>query len=124
MASLIEKETAISSERHLISGVFHSRLHKNMLLQCDPTIIYGLKVDNRYRGKIYKSDIKYPSPYNTYVFPGIPHGPIANPSLASLEAALNPSDHDYLYFVAKNDGSHRFSKSLREHNRAVQKYQR
>ncbi|MCB9396187.1 MAG: endolytic transglycosylase MltG [Acidobacteria bacterium] len=124
LASLIEKETAINSERFAISGVFHRRLERHMLLQCDPTIIYALKLDNQYRGKIYQSQIKYPHPYNTYVYSGLPPGPIASPSLSCLAAALKPESHDYLYFVAKNDGSHHFSKTLAEHNRAVQKYRR
>ncbi|MCB1044305.1 MAG: endolytic transglycosylase MltG [Acidobacteria bacterium] len=124
MASLIEKETAIASERYTISGVFHRRLEKKMLLQCDPTIIYALKLMNRYRGKIYRSDILIDHPYNTYVYVGLPPGPIASPGKASLEAALNPEQHRYLFFVAKNDGSHHFSETLREHTRAVQQYQR
>lgn len=124
LASLIEKETALAEERYLISGVFHRRLQKNMLLQCDPTIIYALKKMGAYKGKIHRSEIKVDHAYNTYVYPGIPPGPIASAGLAALEAAVNPADHDYLFFVARNDGSHYFSKTLREHDRAVRQYQR
>ncbi len=124
LASLIEKETARREERYLISGVFHRRLNRGMLLQCDPTIIYALKLEGKYRGKIYRSDIKFDHPYNTYVSPGVPPGPIASPGYAALEAALNPAEHRYLYFVAKNDGSHYFSETLNEHTRAVRQFQR
>ncbi len=122
LASMIEKEASVDEERSLISGVFENRLRRGMLLQCDPTIIYSLKRDKRYRGKIYKSQIKYDSPYKTYVYKGLPPGPIASPSYQSFQAALEPERTSYYYFVAKEDGSHHFSKSLREHNRAVRKY--
>jgi peptidoglycan lytic transglycosylase G len=124
LASLIEKETGKSKERPLISGVFHNRLRKSMLLQCDPTVIYGLLLAGEYHGFIKKSDLKYDSPYNTYVFPGLPPGPICNPGQASIRAALFPETTDKLYFVSRNDGSHYFSSTLEEHNRAVQQYQR
>lgn len=124
LSSLVEEESAVSSERATIAGVFENRLNKGMKLQCDPTIIYSLKLHKRYKGKIYRSQIKYDHPYNTYVYRGLPPGPIASPGLASLQAALDPLQTPFLYFVAKNDGSHQFSKSLREHNRAVKKYQR
>ncbi len=124
LASLVEEESATSSERSTIAGVFENRLNKGMKLQCDPTIIYSLKLNKLYKGKIYRSQIKYDHPYNTYVYSGLPPGPIASPGLASLEAALEPRRTPYLYFVAKNDGSHQFSKNLRDHNRAVRKYQR
>ena len=124
LASMIERESSVPEERPRISGVFTNRLRRGMLLQCDPTIIYSLKLEGKYRGKIYKSDIRYPSPYNTYVSKGLPPGPIANPGLGSLDAALNPEETPYLYFVAKDDGTHHFSKNLREHNRAVRRYQR
>jgi UPF0755 protein len=124
LASLIEKETSRPEERFLISGVFHRRLEKGMLLQCDPTIIYALKLDQRYRGRIHSSEIRYPHPYNTYVYSGLPPGPIASAGWASLEAALHPESHDYLYFVARKDGTHQFSTTLAEHNRAVRQYQR
>ncbi|MFP4399921.1 MAG: endolytic transglycosylase MltG [Desulfonatronovibrio sp.] len=123
LASLIEKETGISGERKTISGVFHNRIGKNMRLQCDPTIIYGLKED--FDGIIRRSHLdNRDNLYNTYKHMGFPPTPICSPGLASMEAALYPEKHDYLYFVSKNDGSHHFSKSLREHNRAVNKYQR
>jgi len=124
LASLVEKETATSDERTVISSVFHNRLERGMLLQCDPTIIYSLKLDDRYRGKIYRSDIRYDHPYNTYVHPGLPPGPIASPSLASLEAALAPAETNYYYFVLQEGGGHYFSETLREHNRAVQRWRR
>lgn len=123
MASLIEKETGVSHERKIISGVFHNRIRKNMLLQCDPTIIYGLGED--FDGRIRRSHLDdHDNPYNTYRHRGFPPTPICSPGLASMEAALYPDEHDYLYFVSRNDGSHHFSKSLQEHNRAVNKYQR
>lgn len=124
LASLIEKETARPEERFLISGVFHRRLEKGMLLQCDPTIIYALKLDQRYLGRIHSSEIRYPHPYNTYVTGKLPPGPIASAGWASLEAALYPASHDFLYFVARKDGTHHFSSTLAEHNRAVRHYQR
>ncbi len=124
LGSLIERETSVPEERPVISGVFENRLQRGMLLQCDPTIIYSLKRENQYKGKIYKSQILYDSPYNTYVYKGLPPGPIASPGLSSLEAALKPQETPYYYFVARNDGTHQFSKTLREHNRAVSKFRR
>jgi UPF0755 protein len=124
MASLIEKETGVDQERPLVSAVYHNRMRLGMLLQCDPTIIYGLRLEDRYRGKIYESDIRDPHPYNTYVRAGLPPGPIANPGLASLKAAYHSAESDYLYFVAEAAGkpSHVFSKNLVAHNRAVAQY--
>jgi len=124
LASLVEAESAVPGERATIAGVFTQRLKRGMLLQCDPTIIYSLKRHDRYRGKIYLSDIQFQDPYNTYTSPGLPPGPICNPGLAALEAALNPENTPFLYFVARNDGTHHFSQTLREHNRAVRQYQR
>jgi UPF0755 protein len=121
LASIIEKETGHPSERGLISAVFHNRLKKKMRLQSDPTVIFAL---SEFDGNIKKKDLGIPSPYNTYRFIGLPPGPIANPGKESLYAALHPADVDYLYFVSKNDGTHFFSKNLREHNGAVNKYQR
>lgn len=122
LASLIEKETGDASERKRISGVFHNRLKKRMLIQCDPTIIYGLGPD--FDGNIRKKHIIDGSnPYNTYVIRGLPPGPICSPGLESLLAARHPEEHAYLYFVAKGDGSHHFSKTLAEHNEAVATYQ-
>jgi UPF0755 protein len=116
-ASLIEKEARLSSERPIIAGVLINRLQKNMLLQFDPTVIYGM--GSQYTGKIHKADLQADTPYNTYVHKGLPPTPIAMPSYASIEAALHPEQHDYFYFVAKGDGSHQFSKTLLQHNHAV-----
>lgn len=126
LASLIEKETGVVEERRLVSSVYYNRMRLGMLLQCDPTIIYGLVLEDRYRGRIYESDIRDPHPYNTYVHAGLPPGPIANPGLASIRAAFHPADSDYLYFVAEAAGkpSHVFSKNLTAHNRAVAQYRR
>jgi UPF0755 protein len=122
MASLIEKETSNRDERFLVSSVFHNRLRLNMLLDCDSTIVYALKKEGRYRGKLGWDDLKVDSPYNTRLHRGLPPGPIASPGYASLEAALYPESTDYLFFVAKDGGSHYFSRSLAEHNRAVRKF--
>jgi UPF0755 protein len=120
LASIIEKETALSSEKPLISGVFQRRLTKKMRLQADPTVIYGLQAS--FTGRLTKEDLKNPSPYNTYVHQGLPPTPIALPGMVSIEAALHPQGEDFLYFVAKGDGSHQFSATLEEHNEAVKKY--
>ena len=124
LASLIEKETSLVEEKKIISSVFHNRLNKGMKLDCDPTIIYALKLEGSYKGRLRTIDLKLDSPYNTYLYPGLPPGPIANPGRGSLEAALYPSDSPYMYFVSKNDGSHHFSRTFREHVNAVNKYQR
>jgi UPF0755 protein len=124
LASLIEKETSRPEERGLISGVFHNRLRIGMKLDCDPTIIYALKEEGLFKGRLRTRDLMLDTPYNTYLYGGLPPGPIANPGKGSLEAALFPEDVDYLYFVSKNDGSHHFSRSFREHQNAVNKYQR
>ena len=124
LASLIEKETGLDRERPLVSAVFHNRLQQNLKLACDPTIIYAVKLVKEFDGIINQSDLELDSPYNTYLYPGLPPGPIANPGLKSIEAALYPADVDYLYFVSANDGSHVFSTDYRDHNRAVAKYQR
>lgn len=121
LASIVEKETGDSAERPLIASVFLNRLEQGMRLQSDPTVIYGL---NNFSGSITKADLKSQTPYNTYVIPALPVGPIANPGKASLQAVLNPADDKYLYFVSKNDGTHQFSTNLKDHNLAVQKYQR
>ena len=120
LASLIEKETGKDSERKQISSVFHNRLKKNMLLQTDPTVIYAIDI---FDGNIRKRDLNIDSPYNTYRYKGLPPGPIANPGLKSIIAALYPATTSNLYFVSKQDGSHKFSATLNEHNLAVQKYQ-
>ena len=120
LASLIEKETGIEAERPLVSAVFHNRLKGKIPLQSDPTVIYGLK---RFSGSLTRKDLQSRSPYNTYRILGLPPGPICNPGLSALKAALYPAPVPYLYFVSKNDGSHLFSVSLSEHNRAVKIYQ-
>lgn len=122
MASIIEKETGRDADRQLVAAVFVNRLRKGMLLQTDPTVIYGL--GNRFDGNLRKRDLQSDSPYNTYMRAGLPPTPIAMPGLASLKAALNPAGSDVLYFVARGDGSSEFSRTLDEHNRAVNKYQR
>ena len=127
MASLIEKEARVDSERELISSVFHRRLKLKMNLGCDPTVIYAAILAGNYRGKIYQSDLDRDSPYNTYKRVGLPPGPIASPGKRSLQAAVNPADTDYLYFVVdakKNDGSHKFSATSVEHDKAVGEYRR
>jgi UPF0755 protein len=120
-ASIIEKETGLAAERPLISAVFHNRLKRGMPLCSDPTVIYGIA---DFDGNLRKGDLNTLTPYNTYMIQGLPPGPIANPGKASLEAALYPASVNYLYFVSRNDGSHHFSTTLREHNKAVQRYQR
>ena len=124
-ASLIEKETGQSQERPLIAGVFYNRLNLKMKLQTDPTILYALYLIKGFdvEKNIRKKDILFPSPYNTYVVDALPPGPIANPGEKSLQAVFLPEKSDYLYFVSKNDGSHKFSKSYKEHEEAVYEYQ-
>ncbi|GAB4363428.1 MAG: endolytic transglycosylase MltG [Deltaproteobacteria bacterium] len=121
IASIIEKETGIEAEKPLISSVIHRRLRRGMPLQMDPTVIYGLK---KFNGNLTRRDLRADNPYNTYRNAGLPPGPISNPGLSSLVAALHPADTRYLYFVSRNDGSHKFSRTLREHNRAVEVYQK
>jgi UPF0755 protein len=120
LASIVEKETGLPEERPLIAAVFVNRLARGTRLQSDPTVIYGMKDFN---GNITRRDLKTPTPYNTYLIAGLPPGPIANPGRGALWATMSPAQVDYLYFVSKNDGSHQFSKSLKEHNRAVRQYQ-
>jgi len=121
LASIVEKETAAEEERPLIAGVFINRLQRGMRLQSDPTVIYGVK---DFGGRITKKNLKTPTPYNTYTMKGLPLGPICNPGRKALQAVLDPLQTKALYFVAKNDGTHKFSSTLAEHNRAVRKYQR
>jgi UPF0755 protein len=121
LASIIEKETGQEDERPLISAVFHNRLKKRFPLQSDPTVIYDIP---NFDGNLTRAQLTTPSPFNTYMHPGLPPGPIANPGLKSIMAAMNPAPVPYLYFVSKNDGSHQFSSTLQEHNRAVDRYQK
>lgn len=122
LASVVEKETGAKFERPVIAGVFTNRLKKKMRLQSDPTTVYGIW--QRYTGNIKKSDLLELTPYNTYKIPALPLGPISNPSLEAIKAVLNPDQHDYLYFVSKNDGTHVFSKTYKEHEKAVNDFQK
>jgi UPF0755 protein len=121
MASIIEKETADPSERDMIAGVFVRRLQRGMKLQTDPTVIYAMGLE--FDGNIRKRDLYIDSPYNTYIYSGLPPTPIASPGRASIRAALQPAEGEELYFVARGDGTHQFSTTLEEHNRAVALYQ-
>ncbi|MCL4468127.1 MAG: endolytic transglycosylase MltG [Deltaproteobacteria bacterium] len=121
LASMIEKETSVPSERFLISAVFHNRLKLRMRLQSDPTVIYAMHITD---DVITKKDLRTKDPYNTYTHYGLPPGPICDPGKESIVAALYPADVKYLYFVANNDGSHEFTRTLREHNHYVNLYQR
>jgi len=121
LASIVEKEAGLPEEKPIIASVFLNRLKKRMRLESDPTVIYGLK---NFDGNLKKKDLRTPGPYNTYLNYGLPPGPIANPGRESLMAVLKPAKTNYLYFVAKNDGSHHFSASLSEHNKAVYRYQK
>lgn len=124
LASLVEKETSALEERPAVAAVYLRRWRIGMALQCDPTVIYALERAGRYTGDLTKEGLAFDSPYNTYRHPGLPPGPIASPSRTSLEAAANPDDNDYLYFVARGDGSHAFARDLVEHNRNVYRYQK
>jgi len=120
LASIIEKETGVLPERERVSGVFIRRLQKNMRLQTDPTVIYG--IGENFNGDITWKDLKTPTPYNTRIIKGLPPTPIASPSRASIYAALHPAHEEVLYFVADGSGGHHFSKTLKEHNRAVNRW--
>lgn len=122
LASIVEKETGAAWERPTIAGVYLNRLKKKMRLQADPTTIYGIW--ERYNGNLRKKDLLEKTAYNTYKMSGLPLGPIANPSLAAIEAVLSPKSHRYIYFVSKNDGTHVFSATYAEHNKAVDFWQR
>ncbi len=121
LASIVEKETGLAEERSTIASVFLNRLKKGMRLESDPTVIYGIK---DFDGNLTRKDLDKATPYNTYSIRGLPPGPIASPGLEAIRAVLYPRKTDYLYFVSKNDGSHHFSRTLSEHNKAVQIYQK
>ena len=121
LASIIEKETGNGKERPIISSVFHNRLKRHMRLESDPTVIYGV---SDFHGRIRYKHLRRVTPYNTYQIAGLPAGPIANPGAQSLKAALYPAQTDYIFFVSKNDTTHKFSTNLKDHNKAVRKYQR
>jgi UPF0755 protein len=126
LASMVEREAKLPEERPLIAAVFANRLHIGMKLDCDPTTVYAALLEGRYRGTIYRSDLDSPNAYNTYRHAGLPPGPIANPGLDSVRAAMHPADSDALYFVARPDGSggHTFSSDLASHNAATERYRR
>jgi UPF0755 protein len=127
IASLVEKETSVNSERPLVASVFVNRLKKKIPLATDPSVIYGLELEGRWRGAIYQSDLTHNTAYNTYLHPGLPPGPVANPGIASLRAALHPADTNYLYFVAAGSnaqGHSLFAATLDEHKRNVDGYRR
>lgn len=119
MASIVEKETAVPEERGVVASVYYNRLANHIALDADPSIIYGELLEGNYQGALHKGDTRIDSPYNTYRHAGLPPGPIANPGLSSLEAAMHPAKSDYYYFVSNGNGHHRFAHSLEEHNRNV-----
>lgn len=122
MASIVEKETGAPEERPLVASVYYNRLQKGMAFDADPTVIYAALLEGRYRGTIYQSDLQSASPYNTYKYPGLPPGPIANPGRDALLAAMHPAQTRYLFFVSDNNGHHRFATTMAEHNRNVAAY--
>jgi peptidoglycan lytic transglycosylase G len=124
MASIIEKETAAPEERPLVASVYYNRLAKNIALQADPSVIYAELLLGTYTGALHHEDMKVKSPYNTYRYPGLPPGPIANPGKTSLEAAMHPASTNYFYFVSNGNGHHRFAHSFEEHTRNVAKYKK
>jgi UPF0755 protein len=123
LASLVEKETAVPSERPVVAAVYLNRLKIGMAMQADPTVIYALQRAGRYDGNLRRDDLSFDSPYNTYRYTGLPPGPIASPGLAALDATVAPAKVDYLYFVSRNDGSHVFARTLAEHNENVRTFQ-
>jgi len=124
LASLVEAETPKPDERPLVAGVYTNRLLKNMLLQCDPTVVYALKQADKYKPPLLLKDLRYDSPYNTYIHAGLPPGPIGNPGQSAIRAALDPAPSEFLYFVANTQGGHFFAATLAEHNLNVAKYHR
>ncbi len=123
LASLVEAETALASERGRVAGVYLNRLRRGMLLQCDPTVVFSLKRRGEWTGRLLRVHWGVDDPYNTYRYPGLPPGPINSPGREAIRAALSPDGHDYLYFVASPDGGHAFSRTLTEHNEAVARWQ-
>lgn len=121
LASIIEKEATVDEEKPIISAVFHNRLKRNIPLEADPTVLYAL---GKHKERVTYSDLKIPSPYNTYLNPGLPPAPICNPGRRSIEAALNPADVPYLYFVSRGDGTHEFSTTYSQHLRAKRRFQK
>src|SRR5437762_4122687 len=119
LASIIEKETAVSEERPLVASVYYNRLTRNIALQADPSVIYAELLAGTYRGALHHEDLQVKSAYNTYRYPGLPPGPIGNPGKTSLQAAMHPASTDYYYFVSDGNGHHRFANSLEEHNHNV-----
>jgi UPF0755 protein len=124
MASIVEKETAVPAERPLVASVFYNRLDRRIVLATDPSVIYAALLAGRYNGAIHQSDLQLDSPYNTYKHAGLPPGPICNPGRDSLQAAMQPANSDFLYFVSDNNGHHRFARTLEEHSRNVAAYRR
>jgi len=124
LASLVEAETSLPEERPTVAGVYLNRLRRGMLLQCDPTVVFVLKREGRWTGRLLRKDLEMDDPYNTYRYPGLPPGPINSPGRAALEAACRPATVPHLYFVASPGGGHRFSRTLSEHNRAVARWRR
>jgi UPF0755 protein len=124
MGSIIEKETSAPEERPMVASVYYNRLAKHIALQADPSVIYGELLQGTYTGALHHADMKSKSPYNTYLYPGLPPGPIANPGKTSLEAALHPAVTDYYYFVSNGDGHHRFAHSFEEHSKNVAKFRK
>lgn len=122
LASLVERESAVASERPLVAGVFLNRIRIGMPLQCDASVVYALVREGKYRGSLNHEDMSFESPWNTYLHRGLPPSPICSPGKEAMEAALDPAPSDFLYFVSQNDGTHRFSKNLEDHNRAVARF--
>jgi UPF0755 protein len=121
---MIEKEVKVLEEGPVVASVLVNRLRKKIPLSVDATIIYAMKLAGTYAGNLSRSDLRMESPYNTYIHPDLPPGPICNPGANAIRAALVPAETDYLYYVSRNDGTHQFSKDLRSHNQAVNKYQK
>ncbi len=125
LASIVEKETGAPFERNTIAGIYHNRLNKKMRLQADPTTIYGIyHRDSKFNGNLRKKDLLTTTPFNTYKISGLPLGPICNPGINAIKATLNPEKHNNLYFVSKNDGTHEFTPTYKDHQKAVEKWQK